>query len=699
MATLERIRNRAGVLVAVVIGFALFAFILGDFISSGGSLLNRSKMEIAEIGGNSISYDQYQAMVTENENLQKMFSQKLSLDEQTTLRIREQVWQDLIRQYALDPEFSKLGLDVSADELLDMVEGRNINPIIKQQFSNPQTGQFNPEYVTNFIKHMDQDSRSKTYWLFLEKEIKKDRLLNKYLNLIRKGLYTTDLEAKQAVADRFNKVNIDYSVVRYSTIPDSTITVSESAIESYYNDHKNDYKQTASRDIEYIIFPVKPSANDENDAKEWIDKTMPEFVASEDPNQFVTLKSDTPLDSKYYKRNEVPQEFKEWAQNAKKGDSFGPLFDGASYKIVVLANSKMMPDSVKARHILVAPKGQSQQDYEKAKTLADSLKTVLEKGGKWDVLTQKYSDDPGSKDKGGDLGWFASGVMVPAFEDAAFNNPVGKINVVESRFGFHVLEVTARSKEVNKVQLAVLNRKVVPSSTTDQQVYSEANLFAGKNRSLDKFKTAAQAKGYTPRIASNLMQNDRNIAGLESPREIIRWAFQSKQGEVSKVFQLTDMYIVATLTSVKEDGFAPIEQVKSDLKLKVIRKLKAEKLAEQVKQEITGAKTIADIAQKQNTTVDHADNVSFSMFTLPNAGVEPKVIGTAIVSPEGKISNPVEGNAGVYVLAVTAQNKEEGNPEMEKQRIANSFQSRVYYDAYDALKEAANIVDKRYNFY
>ncbi|HQI89817.1 MAG TPA: SurA N-terminal domain-containing protein, partial [Tenuifilum sp.] len=199
MATLERIRNRAGVLVSVVIGLALFAFILGDFITSGGVFFNRSQMEIAEIAGSSISYEEYQARVSENENLQKLFSQQSSLNEQQMLQIREQVWQDLLRANILQPEYKRLGLVIHEDELFDMVQGRNIHPFISQQFGDPQTGEVNKAFLTNFLQNLDRDPRAKAYWLFIENEIQKDRLFNKYLTLVRKGLGVTSLQAKRAV--------------------------------------------------------------------------------------------------------------------------------------------------------------------------------------------------------------------------------------------------------------------------------------------------------------------------------------------------------------------------------------------------------------------------------------------------------------------------------------------------------------------
>lgn len=698
MATLERIRNRAGILVAVVIGLALFAFILGDLINSGGSLFNRAQMEVAEIAGTSIPYELFQAKIDENENLQKLFSQQAALDEQAQIQIRERVWQDLLRTNIMQPQYDKLGLEIHENELVDMVQGNHIHPIIQQQFGDPQTGQVNKEYISMLIKNLDNDPRARTYWMYIEQEVIKDRLFNKYLNLVRKGLYTTSLQTKKALADRTTKVDFEYAVAQYSSISDSTVKVSNSDMKDYYNAHQNDYKQQASRDVEYVAFPIKASDEDVKNAEEWINNLKAEFTASAEPKQLVSLKSDSPFDAKYYKENELPADFGSWAFSANIGEVKGPVYDGNSYKMARVLDYKMMPDSVKARHILVSPKGQSQEDYNAAKSKADSLVNVIRKNGNWSDLANQFSDDPGSKEKGGDLGWFPSGVMEQSFDEACFNNKKGEIKVVETRYGFHVLEVTDRGKESKKVQLAVVERKVAPSSHTTQTIYAQASEFAGLNKTYDKFNAAVTAKNLTKRYANNLLQNDRTIAGLESPREMIRWAFKTEKGEVSTVFEFGDMYVVAVVTNIREEGIAPLKQVADDVRIKAIREKKAEILTQKVKGSMKSG-NIASIASSLNTKVERAEKVSFSSFTLPAAGIEPSVIGAATTSPEGKIVGPIKGNVGIFVLAVTASNKEDGDLNSEKFRLNNMYQSRAYYEAYEALKTNANISDRRYNFY
>jgi peptidyl-prolyl cis-trans isomerase D len=702
MATLEKIRNRAGILVAVVIGLALFAFILGDFLESGGSLYNRSQLEIAEIAGTSIPYELYQSRIEENENLQKMFSGETSMDEQTMERIREQVWQQMLREYVMEEQYQRLGIAIHPDELFDMVQGRNIHPIIQQQFGNPQTGEVNKAFITQFLKNMDRDpsGRQKTYWLYLENEIKKDREFSKYTNLIRKGLYVTNLQAKRSQADRDTKVDFQFVNLKLSSIPDSTISISSGDLKKYYESHLQDYEQKASRDIEYVIFPVNPSSDDVKDAENWINRAKDEFSTIEDPKQYVTLNSDSPFDGKNYKKGELPAEINDWAFEAKVGEVTGPYYDGTSYKLARLVAINNLPDSVKARHILVSPKGQSAEAYTKAKATADSLLKVAKANpGKFAQLAKEFSTDPGSKDKGGDLGWFREGMMEKPFNDACFGNKKGEIVLAETQYGFHIIEVMDKGKEVKKVQVAVLERKVIASSATNQKVYSEASEFAGLNKTYSQFISAAEAKKLTKRMANNLLENDRRIAGLESPRELIRWAFKAKKGEVSTVFEFGNNFVVATLTAIREEGNAPLEQVRDDVRIKVLREKKGQILADKMREALKGSNSLDEVAQKLNAKVEQASRISFSSFSIPSAGVEPAVIATASVSAEGRITGPIIGNNGVFAINVTAINKDESDLASERMRLANSYQSRAYYEAFEALKKNANIKDKRAKFY
>ena len=405
MATLEKIRNRAGVLVALVIGFALLAFILGDLLTTGRSIFSSNQFEIAEIDGKSISVQYYQQKVENLAEIYRMNTGKGSLDESTLESVREQTWQQMVQEYVLEDEVDELGLAVSPEEVFDMVQGANIHPIIARMFTNPETGELNRSYILQFLKSLDQDAtgEQKTFWLYLENEITRERMMSKFNTLIDKGLYVTQVQAKENYKANNKKVDFNFIMQRYSEVSDSLVKVTDSDLKAYYKENKNNFKQEASRDIEYVAFDIKPSKEDDNQVREWIYDIQGDFKKASDDKQFVNLNSDEPFDEKYYNKSELPDEYAEFMFNANEGDIYGPFKSDDTYKIAKLTNIKYMPDSVKARHILIQPSAQTQAAIAKARDLADSLKTLIKKGADFAELAKEYSSD-GSASEGGELG-------------------------------------------------------------------------------------------------------------------------------------------------------------------------------------------------------------------------------------------------------------------------------------------------------
>ncbi len=702
MATLERLRNRSGILITVVIGLALFAFILQDFIGGGGAS-DGSDIEIAKIGGKSVSYQFYQSKMDHLINLNKALTGQGSVDEQTAEQIKEEVWTDIVREQILGKGIEDLGIVISSDELFDMVQGVNIHPFIRQQFGNRQTGEFDRNFMIQFLKNKDNDPSGlqNSYWLYMEDLIQKDRIGAKYNNLVKKGMFVTSLQAKRSAADRSRKVDFDFIMKRYTTIEDSTIVVTEKELKAYYEKLKNEYEQKASRDIEYVLFPIDPSTDDYQLAEKWIKEIAPDFAAATDAGQFANLNSDIPFNSKYLNQSEISNpELAKWAFNAKVGEMFGPAFDGDSYLLSRITEIVTLSDSVKARHILLATNGQPADSSIKLKNKADSIMRVLKRGESFARLASRFSDDPGSASKGGDLGWFGEGIMVKPFNDACFNGKKGDITLVESQFGFHIIEILDKSKPSKKVQLANLERKVIPSTRTYQQVFAQASEFAGMNNTFEKFNEALQAnRKLVKRSAPNLKPSDRKIAGLENPIEMIRWAYNAKKHQVSSAFEIGQNFVVAVLTEVREDGFAPLAQIENDIKAKLIRDKKAEMLIAEMNGKLAPDKNLEVVGQELGVTVQNASRVSFATFSLPAAGFEPVVIASSLQAKEGKLSGPIKGNSGVFALIVTSTNIEEVDEIGEKNRIIGGYVSRATYEPFEALKKRAKIVDKRAKYF
>lgn len=707
MATLEKIRNRAGVLVAIVIGMALLAFILGDFLNSGGALFSNTQFEIAEISGKSISFQKYQKELNDLTEITKFTSGDNSLDDEDMQRIQEQTWQQILRQNILNSEYEELGLEISSQELWDMVQGENIHPIIQNLFTNPETGELNTMAVIQFLKTYDQDptGQQKAYWLFVEEQMIQERKFSKYTNLIKKGLYVTKSEA-QAELNKINKtVDFDFIAQSFSLIPDSLVQIKNSDLENYYDNHQNDYNQTASRSIEYVTFDVKPSESDQKAAESWINNIYNDFANTENDKDFISLNSDIPFDNSYYKEDELPELIREELFNADEGYIYGPYFEDETYLLAKLSDIKYLPDSVKARHILLQPTEQD-TDYSQIYAMADSIIDMLKSGANFAQLANKYSADKAANEKGGDLGWFRANEMVKPFSDSCFNAKVGEYKTIPTQYGLHIAQVTNRGREIKKVKVAVLGRKLEPSSETYQNIYAEASKFAGNNHTYEEFNQSVnEDENLTKKIASNIKENDRKIPGLDNPRELIRAIYNTDLKKIIKsqnnpIFELGDRFVIGFVTDIKEEGIAPFEQVKQQILVQVKKEKKAELLAEKIKNHLAETNSLYTLANELNTEVKTANDISFRSYSVPEAGVEPKLIAVATTIDQDKISHPVKGNSGVFVLQVKSMNiTEKGNTEMQQMQGMMQFQNRANYEAFEALKETANVVDKRAKFY
>lgn len=704
MATLEKIRNKAGVLIAAIIGLALLAFILGDLLDSRKSIFNKANNNVGEISGKKIDIQTFEQKVNSLLEIYKIRMGSTAVDDKTTEGMRDNAWQEIVTENTLGKEYEKLGLDVSSDELSDNMIGSSLHPVMRQAFGNPQTGEFNKSQVIQFLKYTNENPSTpqNTFRLYIEDYIKNDRLKNKYVNLIQKGLSVPTFIAKDDYAENNTKVDFNFIVQRYTNIPDNAVTISESDLSKYYKDHKYQYEQTASKDIQYVTFDILPSAEDHATAEEWIKKIKPDFVTTTEVEQFVNANSDVPYEDKVIKPSQLPDSISKFMFAANVGDVYGPYFDNGAFKLAKLYKVVVTPDSVKARHILIAPKGKTKEEADKAKSLADSIFNIVSKDKKADfaALAIKYSDDKGSGSKGGDLGWFAEGSMVKPFNDAAFELKKGDMKLVETQFGYHIIQVEDRSADSKKVKVGFVERKLSPSNQTYNMVYGKAMKFSSENRTYAAFKAASEKQNLSPKLANNISETDRSIPGLDQPRPLLKWIASGKKGDVSEPLQLGDRFVIAAVIEDRKKGTAPLDQVKSDVEVKVRKEKKIAKLTDEINKAKSGVSSIQDLSLKLNTPVETATGISFNSYSLPNYGIEPKVIAFASVFSKSKISQPVDGNNGMYVLYVTnIVAADLTNYKQSKQRLSYMFQQRASYDSYNALIKLADIKDLRTKFY
>jgi peptidyl-prolyl cis-trans isomerase D len=707
MATLQTIRTRAGLLIAIIIGISLAAFILGDLLQSGSSIMNKNQMKIGEINGESIEYPEFQRQVEELGEIYKQNTQQSQLDENSWVQVREQTWQTTVQNIVMSDVFKDLGLEVSSDELYDMLQGTNLHPIVQQLFRNPNTGQVDRGAVVNFLKQLDTNvaPEQKAYWLYLENQIVSERTQSKYTNMVGKGLFVTTTEAQQSIADASKQINFDYISLNNNTVADSAVKVNESDLKAYYNAHKKEFKQEKIRDLDYITFTVKPSAADYKDAENWISEIKNDFANTTDNEQFVNSNSDVAFDGTWYKNESLPENVGTWIfeSNPTANDVFGPYFANESYSIVKLDSMAMLPDSVQARHILLKPN--TQEELVSMQLLADSLKTAIEKGSNFATLAMQYSTDQGSAINGGDLGWFSRGQMVKPFEEAAFKNAINEVSIVPSQFGIHIVQTTDRGKLTQQVRVATLVRVVQPSTRTYQDTYALASKFASANTDAKKFNEAVVAEKLNKHVAS-VRENDREIAGLENARILIRAAYEADKGDIlattqgSPIFELGNNFVIAVLTKATEEGESTFEEAKTRVELAVAKEKKTEYLVKKATNALDGKTEIQAVASQLNASVQNAANVNFNSFSIPGIGMEPAVVGTVAALETDKISKPVAGNNGVYIVKVTSVSQgSEQSLEAEQARLAQSLGYRATSQAYEALRKKADIEDLRAKFY
>ena len=706
MSVLQTLRERAGALLAVVIGVSLLFFILGDFLGGGGGQTKKMKdyYEIGEIGGRSISYQEYDERLQNLIEIYKL-SGTTNITEEMTESIREDIWNKIIMEEVLGEEFDNIGLGVSADEIESMVLGDEPHPIVQQLFANRETGVLDKSFLLNFLKSTEFDPQARAYWLFFENEIVDEKISAKFNNLVSKGLYVTTKQAE--FENQLTSRSVDFSFVmkQYSTVPDSVVSISRSDLEKYYNDHREEYSQEAMRSMEYVEFEVIPSETDVLNTEEGINELLGEFRETETPVQFINLSSDNRHNEVYLTIDEVPDMIRDFVSEENTEDVYGPYLENETYKLARLIDVANRPDSVHARHILISPNAYRNMDM--AQNEADSLMQVIRSGESFEALAIEFSDDQGSAQLGGDLGWFEEGMMVAPFNNACFEGDEGDLVLVESDFGYHIIEILDQGGSSRKYHVGIIERAIQPSSATYQDKYAEASRFAGSNNTYQKFNDAVAEEGLNKKLASDIAPDQKTLPGLESPRPLIMALYESEQNDIvldnseQAVFELGDKFIVAFCTDVKEEGYAKLADVESEVNFAVLREKKAEKISDDLAEQARDLNNIEDIAAALDLRINEATNITFSSFSIPAAGVEPAVIAAASSADEGFLSGPIKGNNGVFIISVNnvISTEQEQDPEVLRNRLIQTIQARASFEVFEALKEASDIVDKRYKFY
>ena len=708
MATLEKIRSRAGLLVGVV-GLALFAFIIGDFLRSGSIFFKQSKEKIAVVDGQSIGIREFQTDLETATNSYK--TRGVSLSEEQQNQIREMVFEQKVGSILLANESKKIGFAVGKDELSDLLTGNNISPIVQQSFRNPQTGVFDKNMLLDFLQRtIESDDwsmytpeqqqmlqKDKDAWLNIEKVVGEQQLVNKFSTLLASAIVANSLDAKAAYND--NSVNVDFNYVSqlYNSFPDAGIEVSDAEIAKLYDARKQNFKQERAKVVSYIAVNIVPSDVDFAEKSAQIEKIKDEFANSANPVDLVNENSDAPFLDAYLSAAQLSPEEKKFVESAPIGKVDGPsLINNRTYVMYRLLGIKQAPDSIKINMLPFA-----NLDEAKIKSLTDSLTQVIKSG-------KSFADVASSLSNGqtkGDIGWQTEATLAKII-DSKFVNELfdAKINepfTIKSSNGTFYAQVVEKTKPVSKYKIAVIKMDVVPSQETYNKLYTNLNQYISKNHQLDKFATAASDAGYVCQTNVQLLENQLNIANIENSRQVIRWAFSHNKGEISDIFECQGYFIVAAVEGDLKAGFRPLKDVADILKRELINEKKGTKIVETLKAKNLGS--LEDYAAAMNSTVQEVKFVTFATPRITGIGVDPIVNVKAVSSETGKITGPFAGKNAVYVLSLTAKNKSEQayNEAQQKQQLnmQNSYKIMQMVQTNKLLKDKATIEDNRSRFY
>ncbi len=706
MAILQNLREKAGPLVAGIIGLSLLLFVVSDFFGNNNAQRRKADKyyQLAVIDGETVSYQDFETRVQDLVEIYKM-SGTNEVNEEMMQSLREQVWQQLLSEKLMGKTYKKIGLGVSPDEVEMLVFGDNPHPIVRQLFTDPSTGVFNESFLVNFLKATETDEATKNYWLFFEDQIINDRLNTKLVNLMSKGLYVTDRQSEFENSLTSNTVSFSYMSRNYAAIPDSAVKVSSEEIRSYYEKHKDNYKRTAQRDMEYMVFEIAPSEADLKETETWAMNEKEHFANATDIAQYINLTADTRHTGIYRTLSELPENLRDLAASGDRSAVLGPYLEDNTYKLARIVDIADRPDSVRAAHILLSPN--AGRTMAQARKEADSLIALIRGGASFDLLAMANSDDQGSAQVGGDLGWFSEGMMIIPFNNACFSGKKGDVVTVETTYGLHIIKIIDQSRRVKKYDIGIVDRQVIPSNSTTQRIYAEASQFAGTNDTYEKFNKAVAEGNLNKKLAMNVTPDQKELPGLTQSRALVMALFQnSKAGHIvldnssQAVFELPDMYVVAYCSRAQEEGIAPVEDVASDIRFILAKKKKAEIIESEMKKLAAEGKTLYDISSQYSTTVQDASGINFRSYSVPGAGIEPGLIAAASASETGKLSKPVEGNNGVYMFVVnSAIPAVTEDMAMVRERLNSGYQIRASYEAYQAIREKKEVKDMRYKFY
>lgn len=704
MALIKQIRQRTGLAIGVIAVGLIFFLVGGDILGPNSMILGSGRTTVGEIAGEDISYDEY---VQKIEQTKMRFQQSTGRNptESDLSSIRDQAWQALVVEKIFSVQYEELGLQISDEELVDMVQGKNIIGELRQQLTNPETGEFDRQQLITFLQSLESaDPQQQAFWAQQEKMFADSRLRIKYDNMLAVSEYANSAEARLQHKGANTIADVRHIHIPYYTVSDSLVQVSDSEIRSYISKNQEKFKVTESRGLRYVRFPLHPSAEDSAAALDQINGLIAElketnsdsaFVVrnSEAQNPFVTLNPGDPLPENLTNNVEEPEE----------GVVYGPFLSNSSSYVAYKITERFDGDPrMRASHILLSTEGMSDEEKEQVRLQAMDILAEVNETGNFEVAAAQYGQDATSQ-RGGDLGWFYQEDFVTEFADAVFSvNTAGVINrLVETEYGYHIIKVTELQQTLTQ-KVAVLEMELIASDITRNDVFRNADYFAANSSNPSTFESNAEREGYEILSANNVGPTSRSLNNMTGAREIVRWAFNDASiGKVSDVFELEDAYVVALLSNKTEEGDGSIND--PEIKAQASQELKNDKKAAHIKEKIEGLETLEAMKEAfPDASIGSTPDLRLNASTLPGVGFAPKAVGAIFgLQESGDRTKPVQEDIGVIVAELNSiiPASEIADYTRYQNEITDNASQRTSYMIMMAMEELAGVKDYRYKFF
>jgi len=705
MSVIQRIRERYAALVIGLIALSLIGFILMDAFVGRGMNMGNANGSVGKVNGEKIERTDFEKKI----NLQAaMYGQQAPQRDQLV----SSVWDQTVDEIVMNQEYQKVGLQFTAKELNDVLFGANPPQWLSQQFTDPKTGQFDVNQAKQYFAQIKKQKNNPNLEMFngayMQPTI--DQALRmKYMALLSNTSFIPKWMAEKTLADQNAVARFSYVSVPYTTVNDSSVKVTDDDIKTYINQHKESFKQDeAVRSVSYVVFNASPSAQDSAKILAQVSSLKNEFAKATDIETYLTrVSTETPYLNAYTLGSALQVPNADTIKKLANGRVYGPYIDGANYTIAKMIDKRPMPDTVRVRHILVktAEKGQPTLTDSVAKFRIDSIAAAAQAGADFNALVQKYSDDQGSKNTEGEYDFTSSQfpTISREFAEVAFYGKTGDKKVVkvenQSYSGYHYIEVLNQKKFELAYKIAYLSRPIEASQETITTANNAAAQFAANSRNKKQFDENATKQHLPVLNAPDLKKNDFQISGLGDSRQFIRWIFENKTGDVSEPYEIGDKYVVAVVTGESDKGLMSLTKARPIAEPLIINEKKAQQI---ISSKFKGG-TMEQVAKSAGVSILHADSVGFAQPFIPNIGNEPKITGVAFnKSLQGKMSEPIAGNTGVFVVkneSVFALPNTNMNAEQLRKQTEAQQKQMAGYRSIEALKKAANIKDNRFDFY